>query len=618
MREAQGARGVFLALWVAACVAKLLVAAQLPLFVDEAFYWQEGRHLAPAYSDLPGMTAWLARLGTAIGGEHVLALRMPFLLLGALVPWWVKRIGARWFGELAGWHAGSLAVLMPLSGTLGVMALPDVPLAVATVLCLHAATHLLRQVSALMVLELGIGLALGALSHYRFGAVLLAGGAALLCLPHGRRLLGDPRVLLALAVGLLAWAPLLLWNLEHGDAGVRFQFVDRHPWALHAGGLLFVPVQALLATPLLLLAMALAAWRCMRPPRALRPPWRLLGLFGMFVAGGFFVLGFFTDSERTSFHWPLPAWLGLLPMAALLLQGWPARWRRATWASTALGGMLALGWLMTVSVPQVRQELAGSKHYPRNFAGWEQLADEVRRALADMPDGSVLLADGFKVGAELGFALGDPDIRVLPHPLNAHHGRAPQLALWGLLQEAAPDSPALLVVSATDLPYRQLLSHYQGLCARLGPLPPPQVVGIDHLAQRFLLFRLEPGRAAGPCTLPAMAWIDAPAAGGMLACRFEVDGWAFKDGVGVAGVELLLDGRVLAPAAYGRPAPQVAQFWGSTADPGQPDVGFRARGRLPEWVRPGRHRLALRVHGRDGSVEDGWMQTVRTGACAPD
>src|SRR5690606_4502720 len=214
MRDESGARRAFLVIWTIACVVKLLVATRLPLFVDEAFYWQEGRHLAPAYSDLPGMTAWLARLGTFIGGEHPLALRMPFLLLGALVPWWVKRIGARWFGAVAGWHAGSLAVLMPLSGTLGVMALPDVPLAVATVLCLHAATHLLRQVTAPVVLELCLGLALGALSHYRFGGVLLAGGVVLLGMPHGRRLLEDPRVLLALAVGLLAWAPLLLWNLE--------------------------------------------------------------------------------------------------------------------------------------------------------------------------------------------------------------------------------------------------------------------------------------------------------------------------------------------------------------------------------------------------------------------
>ncbi|MBC7990295.1 MAG: hypothetical protein H7Y19_12035, partial [Luteimonas sp.] len=50
LREVMTAQRCFLALWVAVCVLKLVVAARLPLFVDEAFYWQEGRHMAAAYS----------------------------------------------------------------------------------------------------------------------------------------------------------------------------------------------------------------------------------------------------------------------------------------------------------------------------------------------------------------------------------------------------------------------------------------------------------------------------------------------------------------------------------------------------------------------------------------
>ena len=69
LQQTMTAKRCFLALWAAVCLLKLLVAARLPLFVDEAFYWQEGRHLAAAYSDLPGLTAWLARLGTELGGS---------------------------------------------------------------------------------------------------------------------------------------------------------------------------------------------------------------------------------------------------------------------------------------------------------------------------------------------------------------------------------------------------------------------------------------------------------------------------------------------------------------------------------------------------------------------
>ena len=116
---------------------KLVLAWGLPPFVDEAFYWQEGRHPAWAYSDLPGLTAWLARLGTQLGGDRVLALRMPFLLLASCVPWLVWRIARREFDDPIAWRAALVAILLPLAGSLGLLALPDVPMTVATLSLIH-------------------------------------------------------------------------------------------------------------------------------------------------------------------------------------------------------------------------------------------------------------------------------------------------------------------------------------------------------------------------------------------------------------------------------------------------------------------------------------------------
>ncbi|MGH8025155.1 MAG: ArnT family glycosyltransferase, partial [Pseudoxanthomonas sp.] len=255
MQDVKHAQRIFLLLWAVVTAIKLLIAARLPLFVDEAFYWQEGQHLAAAYSDLPGLTAWMTRLGTEIGGQHALALRAPFLLLAALLPWLITHIAGRWFGEAAGWRAGSLVVLMPLAGSLGILAVPDVPMAFATVLCLDAGARLLREVDAASAAELALGLTIGALSHYRFIGVIGVGMIALLLLPQGRRVLRDPRVWVALAVGIAAWAPLVAWNLENADAGLRFQLVDRHPWAFQSTGWWFLVVQAGLVTPLLFFAL---------------------------------------------------------------------------------------------------------------------------------------------------------------------------------------------------------------------------------------------------------------------------------------------------------------------------------------------------------------------------
>lgn len=612
MQEEQRARRWFLAVWAVAVVVKVAIAARLPLFVDEAFYWQEGQHLAAAYSDLPGLTAWLARLGVEFAGDHVLGLRTPFLLLAALLPWLVARSAAHWFGAVVGWQAGSLAVLMPLSGTLGILALPDVPMAVATVLCADAGARLLREVDAASAAELALGLIVGGLSHYRFLGVIGVGLLALLWLPQGRRILRDPRVWVALAAGMAAWAPLLAWNLEYADAGLRFQLLDRHPWAFHGDGLRFVLVQAAMVTPLLFWAMLVAGLRGVRGEAGATPQWRYFALLGAVSTAGFFVLGFFADNERVSFHWPLPGYLALLAIVPLLLREWPPRRQRLTWAMAGLGGVLMLGYYLAVAQPAVRAQLAGDKYYPENFAGWDELAAAVQQARADLPAGTPLLADSFKTGAELGFALGDPRIPVLDHPLNRKHGRAPQLQLWGLQHDGARDRPLLLVVAATDVKFSALLAHYQQLCRTVGPLPPPRVVNIDHGARRFLLFVLPAQRGQGPCVAPALAHVDAPAPGESVERRFTVAGWAVKDVAGVAKVEVTLDGRVVAQASrFDENTWLQSEFLkGASRDPRLPRVQFGAdvdAGALP----PGRHWLGLRITGGDGSVEDWAEQPVR-------
>ncbi|QDH70524.1 ArnT family glycosyltransferase [Marilutibacter alkalisoli] len=608
MRDAGRARSTFLALFAAVMLIKLLVALRLPLFVDEAFYWQEGQHLAPAYSDLPGLTAWLARLGVTLFGDSTLALRLPFLLLSAWVPWLVVRITAREFGVREGWIAGSLSLLLPLSGSLGLLALPDAAMAVATLLCVDAGARLLRKVDAATVLELAFGLAIGALSHYRFIAVIGVGFLALLLLPDGRRVLRDVRVWTAIAFGAMAWTPLVAWNFDNAEAGLRFQLVDRHPWAFHTDGILFLLVQALMVTPLLFAAMGLAGWRGLS---AGKPQSRYFALLGLLVVGGFFVLGFFADTERVSFHWPLPGYLALLPLLPLLIERWRAPWRVALWATSALGLVAVLGYYVTVSVPDVRARTAAEKWYPSNFAGWDTLADTVRAELDAMPDGTLLVADNFKVGAELGFALGDPDIPVLDHPLNHRHGRAPQLRLWGLQtpgRQAWGDRPVLLVVGASEVRYRELLEHYHALCAMVGPLPPPRVLNVDHGRQRFLLFRLR-GDEGGACVAPAMAWLDLDVSDEGVV---EASGWAFKEGVGLGKVELLVDGEPAGTLEYGLHDPGVAGYWRISNDPGHPAVGFRGRLDL-EGVAPGRRWIGLRLHGRDGSVEDWPEQPLEVG-----
>ena len=595
---------IFIGSWLVVQIAKCALAVVVPPFVDEAFYWQESQHLALVYSDLPGCTAWLIRLGVWLGGDDVVAMRAPFLAMSALIPWLVARMSGRILGARAGWMAGVFVTLMPLTSSLGLLALPDVPLALATVLCLDALTQVLRQITPAALGQLVVGLVLGAFTHYRFIGVIGAGGCALIGLASARTVWRQPSLWLALFIGLLAWLPLLLWNHDHHQAGLRFQLIDRHPWHFQARGIRFVLIQVTLLTPpfaWMCAQMVMMAWRS-QPPRPIQ--WRYWVLCGGASTLGYFLLGFFADQQRVSFHWPLPGYLAWLAAAPVLIQR-VGRWsQRLIWAGlVAVTACVFIGFAV-IANPAWRERTSGTPLYPRNFVGWDELAAAIQPLVASQP-AQTLVVDQFKVGAELGFRLHRAEIRVLPSPLNARHGRREQLHDWGLIYGPNMPRPRLLILAPSQVPYRSLLARYHFICDLLGPLPPAHTVMTPHGDQRFLVFRLSPQRPSGRCTTPVMASIDAPEANTLVQQTLDVRGWAFKDGVGVAQVRVSIDGQFYGRAHYGLDR-DIRRFWPQSTDPYHPAVGFSLRLPVAKLAK-GRHWLSIQVIGQDGGVEDGWF-----------
>ena len=376
----------FVALWALLLVAKLLLAANLPIFVDEAFYAWESRHPAWAYSDLPGLTAALIGLGRAVAGESLLAMRAAFLVLGAALPWLVVRITARWFGPDAGWRAGLLALLMPLSGLLGVLAMPDVPLVLATLLCVDAAAGLRERRHGYQWLLLALGLVLGALSHYRFLAVIAAMFVAAVVDPRSRALLRDPRLWCVLAIGALAWWPLLDWNLAHAGAGLKFQLLERNPWRFQLAGAWWPLIQALAVTPILFAWLLRTAWGL--PGAARREPegpWRLLLAMAIVLVAGYFLLGFFADNQRVSFHWPLAGWLLLVVADAGLHRPRRRGWEVAGHVVAAVATLAVLALAVRGVVAHVAAVAGGradvSTRFRRGRPAWRKwLMPNLRQA----------------------------------------------------------------------------------------------------------------------------------------------------------------------------------------------------------------------------------------------
>ena len=455
-------------------IVKLVLAATLAPFGDEAWYWQESRHLAIGYSDLPPATACLIGLGETVFGHGVLAMRAPFLLLGALLPIIMMRLGRRLFDGVAAWCTGLLALGMPLLGTLGIFALPDVPLTFVAALALDCLERAAREQRVRDWITLGLILAAAWLIHYRAAMLLFSGCVFFALTPRGRDLVRSPGPWLAGAISVFGLVPTLVFNAQHGWSGMRFQFVERHPWVFHADALVQPLEQAVACTPLFYALLLWALWQVLMRARQ-GAPWDLFAVCAAVPIAAYFLLGCFADDTRFRLHWPLPGYLPLLIALPVLLREFRLHALAVcAFVLLGLGSVVAFAYLAAAAVPGGASMLASVKAFPEHFVGWSEVAAKTREQLEPQLADRVLVADNFMLAAELDFAFdGERPVYALDQPINAKHGRTLQLALWER-DEAALDAlgtrQVLLVAEPTARRERERAVWMGSLCSRVADL----------------------------------------------------------------------------------------------------------------------------------------------------
>lgn len=600
-------RRTFLALWLVLALIKLAVATSLPLFGDEAFYWWESRHLAWSYSDLPPMTAWLIALAGALPSDEM-AVRWPFLLLGLLLPWQVVWLARRGYGGAVAWRAGVLALLLPLAFAMGVLALPDVPMAALSLAAAHLLLHVLSGHRAAAWLPLGVVLGLGMLCHYRFAAVPLVVAGVVLLHASGRRALRTRWPWLAAVIASLSLLPLWLFNAGHDYAGLRFQLLDRHPWAWQPDGWLQLAEQALVAGPLLLLLFARRLWRAWRQ-RPLAWPDSVLVPMAAGIWLLFFVLGFFADNDRFRWHWPLPAYLILLPVLAECWTLVSSRIRFLTLASSGAIVAVVLAYFAAGIWPQWRAGGFDGKRFPSNFSGWREVAAWQRERSRD--DDAPVVVDNFMLAAALTYYM-QPDrpdaVRVLDDPRNRYHGRAVQLSIWGVGETALASSepaPGWLLVEETARRFSDRWAWYQGLCSRFANLRLDGVLDLFEGRKRFVRWRHDGYATQAECgqpeAMPPLGWIEDGPSRWRRGEPVTVSGWVVQAGQGIESIEMLIDDEPVATVSRSQPAGWPWQLWGELGDPAGENVGFRIVLDARDWP-AGRHRYRILARRPDGLV----------------
>jgi 4-amino-4-deoxy-L-arabinose transferase-like glycosyltransferase len=320
---------------LALVLARLAIAAAVPLTFDEAYYWRLSQHLAGGYLDHPPMFAVIIRLGTLVTGDAPLGVRLVSVLLGLPATWAVWRAAAILFHDDRLAATAALFFNLTLTVALGtVIATPDSPLLVASAFVLFFLAKLMDGGAGIWWLAVGAAVGVGLLSKYSalfFGLSILVW---LLIVPRERRWLLTPWPWLGVLVALAIVSPVLLWNADHDWDSFIFQFrrlaVEHFTLRYLAE---FLPAQLGLATPSIFIlgVMALIAFLAGRGgTRGARV------LLGAMVWPLVIYLAWHALHQRVEGNWTAPIVPAFAIAAARAAHGieWSGRWKRLVdWSS---------------------------------------------------------------------------------------------------------------------------------------------------------------------------------------------------------------------------------------------------------------------------------------------
>jgi 4-amino-4-deoxy-L-arabinose transferase-like glycosyltransferase len=199
----------------AALVLRVLVASQIELVGDEAYYWRWSNHLDWSYySKGPGVAIAIF-LGTGLLGDSELGVRLATLLVGFGTGWGIFTLGRRLFTARVGFWSMVAGAVAPLFLAGGLLMTID-PLSVffwilASLFFWRARSN--DRIADWLLTGLWIGI--GFLCKYTNMALLACFTLFLLWNRADRRHFRRPGFYLMIAVALLGFTPVLIWNAQH-------------------------------------------------------------------------------------------------------------------------------------------------------------------------------------------------------------------------------------------------------------------------------------------------------------------------------------------------------------------------------------------------------------------
>ncbi|MFK8011610.1 MAG: ArnT family glycosyltransferase [Marinicellaceae bacterium] len=511
-------------------LCQLWLLSNTQLFGDESFYWLEGQFLAYSYTDLPGWTAWMIRVGTSFFGNHYFAVRFVSFFGFISVFLAIHLINKRLNQTKSEIDNFVVIFAIPLVALVSIMALPDIWMIVFTMWIVYFCIQSVQSNRRKHWIILGIVMACAMNVHVRMWIWLFfAGLMFLLCFWPQTKVIKNA-ILVTVPLAMLGFVPILWFNFQNDFALFQFQFAQRHPWSFQYQNFVFLVSQFIVITPLILF---LWFYKVASIPLYFKQSrlisWVLLTALMHWLF--YIVMSFFVDGLRTTVHWLLVSYV---PVISITLSN--IKYKKLSFWAIIFGCLVTLILFVYILI---------NKNYVNNTQarildnslGWNEMSQKVKKLQKEYKT-PYLITDYFMTASELAFELNQTNnIKVLPHPKSIKHGRQKQLEIMNLLlnEPESYKNQAILVLEDSSIKLQDKGKYYAQLCQYFKQIELIDTLNIKNSKKQFHFFRVNNNDANQICVLPPLFYVEQIVKGDVL----EISGWSILHNSAIQSLTLV-------------------------------------------------------------------------------
>lgn len=389
------------------------------LHPDEAYYWAWSQSLDIGYFDNSPFVAYLIRFFTSIGGNNEFGVRFPAFLTWVFIMGFIYKFTKTVYQkETPAYLALLIALFVPLMVTGSHIMTHDIPLILFSIPTWYFLYRAIEREEKNAWYWAGLFFGFSLFSKFQAGLIGIAILTMLIFRPSKRKLLLHKEPYLAVAIALIAFAPVLYWNWRHGWAAFAWQTQHGIHQTIDLKNLGEFLARQLGVFSLLFFSLIYYSVK------------RLVK-FKETTANDFFLIGcflpiflFFTYTSLTfpaEANWPAVAYFpAIVFLAGQIYRTWQLSGRIKNAALTvfmllsfAVSGLLvSLVRYPDFFINNLGLKLPSSAVITNSTYGWSQLGKQVGRTIAKLyPNRQTetpVFADSYQLAAELDFYTSKP------------------------------------------------------------------------------------------------------------------------------------------------------------------------------------------------------------------